>query len=120
MSGPTCPWDFTEPPSSLEAVENLPSDDPMIVKAGQDLAATAEEGGRRLVAKGLPRISRCDECAFTAGTVPNRSLLTLADATKCVVEGVPFMCHKGVDPGSRLCGGYVDAVVKLHAPRGGS
>jgi hypothetical protein len=37
----------------------------------------------------------CATCAFKAGTIPNGCPQTLMDATKCLVEGVPFMCHHG-------------------------
>ena len=115
MSGPTCPWDFTEAPQpGGPVVENLPSDDPVIVKAGQDLADVAEQGRRLGEARGFPTLPRCNECAFTAGTVPNRSLLTLGDAVKAVVESTGFYCHKGAEPGTKLCRGYVDAMTKFH------
>lgn len=51
---------------------------------------------------------RCNDCAFRAGTRPNGCLETVLEATKCVVEGRPFYCHKGVKDGEKpkvLCAG---------------
>lgn len=52
---------------------------------------------------------RCESCAFRAGTLPNGDPVTLMDATKCLIEGVPFFCHQYFkDDGSPrdLCAGY--------------
>lgn len=74
------------------------------------MARLAEDGKAKLVAKGLACGVRCDDCAFTAGTLPNRCAPTLMDALKCVIEVVPFACHKGSAPGERTCGGWLDSV----------
>lgn len=103
------PWEFSEAPKPGEqGVPNLPSEEG--ARAGLELAKVAERGRAVAESRGLACGKRCDECAFTAGTIPNQSLDTLGDAIKCVVESVPFMCHKGTDPGSRLCGGWLDAI----------
>jgi hypothetical protein len=47
--------------------------------------------------------ARCGTCAFRAGTLPNGCAVTLLDALKCSMEGVPFMCHEDL----RLCTGYL-------------
>lgn len=52
-----------------------------------------------------PQIAeRCFTCAFRQGTDPNGCVTTVMDATKCVMEGVPFYCHERP---TKLCGGYV-------------
>lgn len=45
---------------------------------------------------------RCSTCAFRQGTYPNGSPVTLMDATKCVMEGLPFNCHEESKP----CAGW--------------
>lgn len=45
---------------------------------------------------------RCAACAFRQGTYPNGSPQTLMDATKCVLENVPFLCHEEEKP----CAGW--------------
>jgi hypothetical protein len=37
---------------------------------------------------------RCLTCAFRQGTYANGSPETNLDALKCVMEGVPFLCHE--------------------------
>lgn len=52
---------------------------------------------------------RCQTCAFRAGTLPNGDPITLMDATKCIIEMVPFMCHQyfNKDGSPRdMCAGY--------------
>lgn len=52
---------------------------------------------------------RCESCAFRAGTLPNGDPVTLMDATKCLIEMVPFMCHQyfNADGSPRdLCAGF--------------
>lgn len=113
------PWDFSykgdEPEGDL--VPNMPS--PEGERAGRELARITEAGKAKLLREGLACGTRCDECAFTLGTVPNRCLPTVGDALKCVVEGIPFACHKGSEPGERTCGGWLDAVASF-APGGPS
>ena len=106
------PWEFSETDEELAAsghgVPNLPTRSG--AEVGVSVAEIAERGKEQLVKKGLALGKRCDDCAFTLGTRPNRSVSTLADAVKCVTEGIPFYCHKGDDPGTRLCGGFTDAL----------
>ncbi|MCW3657561.1 hypothetical protein K6L27_05185 [Burkholderia cenocepacia] len=55
---------------------------------------------------------RCASCAFSAGTVPNGCAPTVMDATKCLVESVPFMCHQKFDEcgePTELCAGWAIA-----------
>lgn len=56
---------------------------------------------------------RCKTCAFRLGTVPNGCLQTMADAMKCVLEGVPFLCHQGPEPHEKTCHGWYAARVAL-------
>jgi hypothetical protein len=46
---------------------------------------------------------RCITCAFRCGTYPSGSPTTTMDALKCVMEGVPFMCHEDTN---KVCSGY--------------
>lgn len=106
------PWDFTAPKGDGTDVPNVPT--PEGEALGRELA--------RLIALDLETTTRrfpgslppCDECAFVAGTMPNRSPATLMDAIKCVIECDPFYCHKGVNENNpapkRLCAGWVAAV----------
>lgn len=59
---------------------------------------------------------RCASCAFKAGTFPNGCLTTVADATKCAVEGTPFFCHHNLDGDknpTELCAGWMIAQTAL-------
>lgn len=101
------PWEFSKDPAPGEGHENLP--DPAGMALGTELARLAdiEEGKQR---EAFPnQLPRCNECAFLAGTRPNGCSETLMDAVKCVIECVPFYCHKGVKDGAepkRLCSGW--------------
>jgi len=52
---------------------------------------------------------RCSTCAFTKGTPPNQMLGTMANATKCAMEGETFYCHHDTDKGRphRVCAGWM-------------
>jgi hypothetical protein len=52
---------------------------------------------------------RCSSCAFREGTVPNGCPETVLDAIKCVIEGVPFMCHHNMVDGkaTEVCRGWL-------------
>jgi hypothetical protein len=56
---------------------------------------------------------RCKSCAFREGTVPNGCLQTQMDVLKCVIEGVPFLCHQA-DRNGAACHGWFAARVALH------
>lgn len=79
--------------------------------AGQQLARLTEPAILDLASEGEPD-DRCKSCAFRAGTVPNGCLQTQLDALKCVVEGVPFMCHHA-DREGHACHGWYAARVAL-------
>lgn len=50
------------------------------------------------------RDTRCLDCAFRQGTLPNQNVATLANAFKCIYEGdETFLCH--VHEG-KVCGGF--------------
>lgn len=78
-------------------------------KLGANLARHADKAeGRWRKELGCVPV-RCPSCAFTEGTFPNGCLATTADATKCVMEGKPFLCHHGMNgngPGS-VCAGWL-------------
>lgn len=61
--------------------------------AGENMARLADRAVASLAAEGEPD-ERCKTCAFRAGTVPNGCAQTQADATKAVIEDVPFTCHQ--------------------------
>lgn len=92
-----------EPP---ELVPNRPT--PEGREMGRNIARLCDQADPlfRLRFPGAPE--RCKTCAFRLGTVPNGCVDTLMDATKALLEGVPFMCHESLDGGdpTRLCGGY--------------
>lgn len=108
------PWDYIEPGNPGDGVPNQPSPEGEML--GKEVA--------RMTAAPLAMFREtfpdepgpCSECAFVAGTVPNRCLATVANALKCAVEREPFYCHKGLaDDGEplRLCAGYVAANLDL-------
>lgn len=47
--------------------------------------------------------TRCITCAFRCGTYASGCPTTTMDALKCVMEGVPFMCHEDTN---KVCSGY--------------
>lgn len=61
--------------------------------------ADAEEA-KSLLANGR---QRCVTCAFRCGTYAGGSPTTTMDALKCVMEGVPFLCHEDT---LQICAGY--------------
>lgn len=107
----------------------MPKDD------GTDVPNEPSEEGRalglqlaELVAKAEPlqratfqdMLPMCNDCALRAGTLPNQSLATLLDVTKCAVESVPFFCHKGIQDGDqpkRLCTGAMVLMSTITAKR---
>lgn len=54
---------------------------------------------------------RCNTCAFRAGTYAGGSPSTTMDALKCVMEGVPFLCHDDHLP----CAGW--AILRRSSPQ---
>lgn len=91
------PYDFidgaTEPqPGFITAVPT-----PECTELGSHLARFADQ---EFASTG--RDSRCETCAFRAGTLANTSL-NVANAFKFAVEGEPFNCHES----DRPCGGWV-------------
>lgn len=81
-------------------------------KLGSILADMAD-AGEPIVRLDFPACTpRCKSCAFTHGTVPNGCPETVLDATGCVVEGIPFMCHEHFDEdgeASEFCSGWIFA-----------
>lgn len=104
------PWEFSYDGPGPK-VPNLPT--PAGEELGREVARLAAPLLVRDAQRTPPSVPPCNDCAFVAGTLPNRSAPTLMDAIKCVVEVVPFYCHKGVgDEGTpkRLCAGWVAMV----------
>lgn len=76
---------------------------------GKELARFADQAERQWADELALVPVRCKSCAFRAGTVPNGCESTTLDALKCIVEGVPFLCHQeleGYGEGA-LCAGYL-------------
>lgn len=107
----TAPWDYTEAPVSGEPVMiNEPSPEGAVL--GEQLARLADQAEVEDLKRFPDQLPRCDDCAFRKGTRPNRSMDTLMDAVKCIVEGRPFYCHKGIPEDGkpkRLCSGWGSA-----------
>lgn len=87
--------------------------------AGQQLARLCDTSERAMLAEKGAAPYRCASCAFKPGTFPNGCLETVADALKCVVEGVPFYCHHSEKNGAGnhigLCAGYLISRAALEA-----
>jgi hypothetical protein len=103
------PWNYSEAPGKDDpGVPNMPS--PEGAELGRMLARMAEREEAAQRATLFPNmLPRCDDCALRAGTLPNQCAETLMDVVKCVAEGQPFYCHKGVRDGNaprRLCTGW--------------
>lgn len=85
-------------------VPNRP--DPAGYALGEHLARFADQATESLRAQGVEVPERCASCAFRAGTIPNGCVSTVMDATKCLIEHEPFVCHH--DKTQRtLCAGYL-------------
>lgn len=100
------PWEFSEDPASGEGVPNVRS--PEGAALGREIARLCDvEEAKQTSTTQLPR---CTDCAARLGTLPNENTETQMNFIKCVVEGIPFFCHKGIPEGdepSRLCAGWV-------------
>lgn len=96
------PWDLIEgsdvPAPGMVQIEP----DELCAALGRELARFADQAEP----PGAP--PRCHDCAFRAGTLANTSL-TIANALKCAMEGIPFYCHHGEVDGepTRLCRGWI-------------
>lgn len=81
------------------------------MQMGENVVRLFEPAIAALAAQGEPD-ERCPSCAFRAGTVPNGCVQTQMDALKCIVEGVPFLCHQH-DRKGMPCHGWFAAQVAL-------
>lgn len=103
----TLPWEYFPKPGPDEPMEeNLPCETGR--KVGAMLARLADAAELELRPSFPDMHQRCNDCAFRSGTRPNGCLETVLEASKCVVEGRPFYCHKGVKEGAQpkaLCAG---------------
>lgn len=112
------PWEFSVPLTEGEqGSPNLPSPEGELL--GHHLARLTLPLIERAQARfpGDSSLAPCSECAYVAGTVPNRSLATVGDALKCSVERTEFCCHKGQVNGEprRLCAGWLATMLKEDA-----
>lgn len=73
-------------------VRNRPSADGYVL--GEQLDRFCEQQIDKYRQSGMAVPRRCNTCAFRKGTVPNGCAPTVMDALKCVMEGVPFLCHE--------------------------
>lgn len=100
---PKVDWDFidgADTPQPGINTPNLPT--PEGAELGREVARMADAQYTQ-----TGRDTRCHDCAFRLGTIPNQSAASLMDAVKCVMEGVPFNCH--ID--QRPCWGWVASQV---------
>lgn len=102
------PWDFSKAPAPGEGHPNLPTPEGRAL--GRELARLCDAVEAEDLKRFPNQQPRCNDCAFRAGTQPNGCPETLMDAIKCVVEGAPFYCHKGMKEGEKpkhLCRGWL-------------
>jgi hypothetical protein len=84
-------------------VRNVPTPEGRAL--GKEIARLTNSEAARLLIAGKEVPYRCKTCAFRGGTFPNGCPETIMDATKCAIEGVPFLCHETHRKGE-LCGGW--------------
>lgn len=102
------PWELSESPAPGKGVPNMPT--PEGIALGVEMARLCDIEEAKQLERFPDQTPRCDDCALRRGTRPNGCAETQMDALKCVLEGIPFYCHKGIaeseDP-KRLCAGWV-------------
>ena len=91
----------------MALIKNKPCE--LGAQLGENMARFADVAEAEWREAKLPIPVRCQSCAFKKGTFPNRCLATQGDATKSILEGVPFYCHhgKGCHGPEALCGGWL-------------
>lgn len=102
------PWDFSTPRPGEPTYENVPT--PEGAELGRQMARLTDLHEREQLKRFPNQHPRCSDCALRLGTLPNQSAATLMDIVKCLAEGHPFYCHKGIADGAepkRLCSGYM-------------
>lgn len=108
-----CPWDFSQEAEPGE--RGIPPSERVSEQAaelGRRLERMAKLGDGLLIEQGIEVPEPCTTCAFRAGSVPSQCDDTVMDALKCVLEGVPFLCHeprKGSRTIDRACFGWMRA-----------
>lgn len=111
---PRVPWDFA-PADGPTFGPNVPT--PEGRELGIEVARHFENAWAKSLAQFPNQQPPCNDCAFKRGTDPNGCPETLLEAIKCVVEGVPFFCHKGVPDGEtpkRFCMGWLVSYGEFH------
>jgi hypothetical protein len=94
-----------------ELIPNRPT--PQGIEAGRHVARLWRASMRNALIKAPLALAavpdRCKTCAFREGTIPNGCEETILDAIKCVIEGVPFMCHETKADGKPrgFCSGWL-------------
>lgn len=73
---------------------------------GAELARFVDRAESENRLQGFEMPERCSTCAFRAGTAPNGCVTTVMDATKCMIEHIPFMCHHDRS-GETTCAGFL-------------
>lgn len=79
---------------------------------GKELARLADKAEDEARKQFPDQPERCQSCAFRANTIPNGCPETVMDALKCVMEGVPFMCHQIRDDDgncTEMCMGWLNS-----------
>lgn len=96
-------WNYepaTPQPGPLPGVGTTPLD---AIESSMMTPNPMNQGGRVM--------TRCAECAFTKGTVPNQTPWSMLKARLCLMAGEMFYCHMQGDP-QPPCAGYVEALAK--------
>lgn len=102
------PWDFSTEPDPETAVQNRPTEAGRAL--GREIARLVDAEEKKQLQLFPDQHPRCVDCAARAGTIPNGCEETLMDFLKCAIEGVDFMCHKGLREGEkphRPCMGWL-------------
>ncbi len=60
--------------------------------------------------------TRCEDCAYTPGTVPNLYPPSKLRADLCLISGDVFLCHHGDEP---VCQGWIEERQKARYRNGG-
>lgn len=97
-------------PSGILLERNRPTEQGYELGAFLARAAIDGEPTARLEFPDVP--PACASCAFRKGTIPNGCPETVLDASGCLIEDTPFMCHMHFDDDgnpTELCSGWLFA-----------
>lgn len=98
----------------MALVKNRPTD--LGREYGENLARFCDMAEADMRRQFPDHPERCKSCAFRAGTIPNGCEPTVMDATKCLLEGLPFYCHESKGDEKPLCAGWALMQTADHKP----